>query len=101
VAGATLSPIDDRSRGVTWPVVELPSFDPIGCSFAKIWPYRTERTSDTVGLACHKQAQQPSLGWKFVVIDKSNVVALSVLDGHVSRKWNALLNLHTISDGDT
>src|SRR4051794_7252951 len=58
----------------------------------------SKRAIHFVGVNGFEQCQQPFVGWKFIIVNEGNVVALCIGDRHISSQRDVLLRLDTIFD---
>src|SRR4249920_2634080 len=69
IAGPTLSPIDDKARRVTRPVIKPTLDNPLRRLVFKTGLYRSQNAISPVLVECLEQGQQPAFNREFVIID--------------------------------
>src|SRR5271157_2723097 len=98
IARSSLCPSNDVPCRVSRPFVELALYNPLGRLFVEVTLDRSEYTVHVIFVAGLEQRQQPTLRRELVVVDESDQVFGSVLDGLIPRQGDILLRLHAVVD---
>src|SRR5437867_8192246 len=81
VAGPSLPPVDNESRRVGRPFVELAFNDPLWRLFVEMRLHWSKHSVHVIRFAGSEQSHQPRLGWELVVVDEGDKISVGVLDG--------------------
>src|SRR5437867_1291901 len=101
VVGPSLPPVDNESRWVSRPLVELALDDPLWRLFVEVPLHWSEHAVHSKFITGLEQSQQPSSGRKLVVVDEGDKVPVRVLNGLVPRQRDILPRLHAVLDRNT